>query len=105
MDLFIITRLLDQPLKQEQESLSVDDNKDSFQVPIDHFKPLMSRSSADNKAVPSVKDILLLFAKWQASIWVDTKDTGILISQICLPSLSTDTEDQFDCEPVPMSPS
>ena len=102
--LLSITRLLAQPLEPEQESRPpADDHMGSFQVLIDNSTSLMSTSSGDNNPVPSVKDILLLFATWQDSIWVDTEATGILISQICLPSLSTGSvRGESDCEPVPL---
>lgn len=72
-----------------------------LQVLIDESAAVLAEPTrpATTTSVASVQNLLNSLALWQSTYWVDTQDTGVIITDICLPSLNENNVLISHCQP------
>ena len=74
----------------------------NLQVLINQNDSLLNTDDTSSTQVPDVADILAGLAIWQNTIWVDTQDTNVVVTAICLPQriYPNSTYIASHCKPV-----
>lgn len=78
-------------IQAQEKAQPIIDHYDALQIVMHSSSALLSLDPSVNQLVSgiSVKDVVIGLAQWQAHAWVDSHDTGLVVTKICMPKMTS----------------